>query len=239
MWARMAGSALAVVVGVGVTACGSGVFGRTGDVTTTGPTTSTTSTDGTGPGVTGTDDPADTGVPTAGGTRFGWYLPEGPRSTSTVEDSVYQRLAVDRDCDAAQTDLDDGNAWEGMRSPRNVLLYQAAIDLCRGAESSARAVYGRIAGHGWNLELGSTEPVDCPTYRAVRSVLDQRESGTFECTRGTPPAWPDPQAKNDPRTDVDESAPTTDTTTGTTDTTTPTTPETGTTTTTREPTPTS
>ena len=206
MWTHITRATLAAALGVGVAACGSGAFTPpTGDTTTT--------TRGTG-----------TGGDTTTGTRYGWFLPVGPSSNSTNEGILYQRLAEQKDCAAAQEGLE--RFRYGLLTPRNVLLYQAAIDLCRGDEPRARAVYGRIARFGWNLEFGnSTYQVDCATYQAVRSVLDQRAPDSFACARGTPPAWPD-GPKDDPRTDVDEATTTraTTTTPTTTRTTAPTTP---------------
>ncbi|MEU4443759.1 hypothetical protein AB0K14_20470 [Actinosynnema sp. NPDC050801] len=237
MWPHIARSTFAVAVALGVAACGSGVFGSPTGRTTTDSATTTTRTTGSGGetgGTTGGETTGTTGGETGGetatGTRYGWFLPEGPSSIATNEDIVYQRLARDRNCQAAQEFLDRG-AWKGMLSPRNVLLYQAAIDLCMGDESQARAMYGRIARHRWNLEFGSTEPVDCPTYQAVRSVLDQRDPGSFACTKGSPPEWPDRQAKDDPRTDSNEATTTTTTVTTTTPTSTTTRTRTATTTT--------
>jgi hypothetical protein len=225
MWPRIARSTVAVAVALGVAACGSGVFDSPTGRTTTDSASTTTRTTGSGGETGGTTGGETTGA-TATGTRYGWLLPDGPQSPSTREDLVYQHLAKYRSCGAAQAELDDGDGWAGMMTPRNVLLYQAAIDLCLGNEPRARAMYGRIAHHGWNLEFGHTEPVDCPTYQAVRSVLDQRDPGSFTCTKGSPPEWPDRRAKDDPRTDSDEATTTTVTTTS------PTRP-TGTTTTTR------
>ena len=101
-----------------------------------------------------------------------------------------------------------------MTSPRNVLLHQAAVHLCRGAESAGRAVFERASRYGWAVNRGAdgSGEVDCATYRAVRSVLEQQAPDSFPCVEGRPPDWPDDTHRQDPRTDT-TTAPTTRTTT--------------------------
>jgi hypothetical protein len=217
MWARITRGAVAVTIVVGVTSCESGVFDRPGGDTATDPTTTTRHT-GTG---------SDT-TTTKGGTRYGWFLPEGPDSPSFPEDNVYTALKA-RACAEAQAILDD--QWSSMTSPRNVLLYQAGVHLCGGRESAGRAMFDRASRYGWAMNRGSdgSGEVDCATYQAVRSVLEQQAPESFPCAEGRPPRWPDDTDRADPRTDTTT---TTTTPTGTTTTTTTTTTRTTTTTTT-------
>ncbi|WP_143193342.1 hypothetical protein [Saccharothrix sp. CB00851] len=215
--ARITRAAVAVAVVVGVTSCESGVFDRPGGDTPTDPTTTTRP--------TGTDTGTTT---TKGETRYGWFLPEGPDSPSFPEDDVYRPLKS-RDCTTAQATLDA--EWSAMTSPRNVLLYQAAVHLCRGEESAGRAMFGRASRYGWAMNHGGdgSGEVDCATYQAVRSVLEQRDPRSFTCVEGRPPEWPDDVDRDDPRTDTDRTTTTTTTTTSTTTTRTTTTTTTTTT----------
>lgn len=224
MWARITRGAVAVAVAVGVASCESGVFDRPGGDTTTDPTTSTRTT-GSG---SGADRTTTTGN---GGTRYGWFLPEGPDSPSFSEDNVYRPLKS-HDCGKAQTTLDD--EWSAMTSPRNVLLYQAGVHLCRGEGSAGRAMYDRASRYGWAVNRGpdGSGEVDCATYQAVRSVLEQQAHDAFPCTEGRPPRWPTDTDRDDPRTDPTTTTRTSTTTATTTRTTTTTTTRTTTTTTT-------
>jgi hypothetical protein len=231
MWARITRGAVAVAIVVGVSSCESGVFGHpgghpAGDTTTD--RTTTTHPDGTTTG-TGTDETTADGNGN-GGTRYGWFLPEGPDSPSFPEDDVYAPLKS-RACAEAQTTLD--NEWRSMTTPRNVVLYQAAVHLCAGEPADGRAMFGRASRYGWAMNHGSdgTGPVDCAVYRAVRSVLEQQAPETFACTEGRPPKWTTDLSLDrvDPRTDTTTKT-TTDRTTTTRTTTTTTTSRTGATT---------
>lgn len=142
--------------------------------------------------------------------QYGWTLPEGPTSPTTNEDIIYKRL-VAKACGEAQRFLDQ--TWSGLQTPRNALLYQAAVDLCGGNTAHARPMFSKAAGLGLQMHQGSggSAAVDCAVLKAVRSVLDQVAQESVRCTSGKPPAWPtnDPLAKDDPRTDVVEGTTTT------------------------------
>jgi hypothetical protein len=198
MWARITRGAVAVAIVVGVSSCESGVFDHPGGDTPTDRTT-TTHPDGdhtgTGTGETTADRTGN------GGTRYGWFLPEGPDSPSFPEDDVYRPLKS-RACAEARTTLE--NEWRSMTTPRNVVLYQAAVHVCAGELADGRAMVGRASRSGWAMDYGpdGTGEVDCAVYRAVRSVLDQQAPDTFACTGGLPPRWPDGLDRADPRTDT-------------------------------------
>ncbi|MCC8245927.1 hypothetical protein [Saccharothrix luteola] len=95
-----------------------------------------------------------------------------------------------------------------MTSPRNVLLYQAGVHLCRGEGSAGRGMYDRASRYGWATNTGAdgSGEVDCATYRAVRSVLEQQASETFACAEGRPPTWPTDTDRDDPRTNTTTTA---------------------------------
>ncbi|MET9225744.1 hypothetical protein [Lentzea sp. NPDC003310] len=73
-----------------------------------------------------------------------------------------------------------------------------------GEEQRGRQMFDRTRRFGFAM----TDPdaADCFAYRAVRSVVDQVATDRIACEPGTPPPWPtqDPNARDDPRTDVVE-----------------------------------
>jgi hypothetical protein len=155
------------------------------------------------------------------GERFSFGLPVGDTSVSLNEAIVYIPLQKGN-CGEAQAKLDVPAAegveplWKGFRSPRNVLLFQAAIHLCAGRVATARPFFQRAeADYGW----GGLAPggIVCETYLASASVIRQQPKSAFTCVAGEPPPWGDQYPNlDDPRTAVDESATTTSTTTTTT-----------------------
>lgn len=207
---RIVPLALALVVA----ACGSGAL--SGPAGTTVEPATTTTTTGTSeatpePVRTTTALPQKKATTTTTAKRqYGWNLPEGPSSPATYENEIYTYLRY-KDCGLAQQVLDD--LWNGLKSPRNVPLYQAAVDLCGGKTTSARSMYARAAALGLQMHQGpgGTAAVDCATLRAVRSVVDQVAQESVRCAPGTPPPWPtdEPIERDDPRTDVVEGITTT------------------------------
>jgi hypothetical protein len=128
---------------------------------------------------------------------YGWDLPFGDQTVSINEDVLYR--IIDRGaCDDAQAYLDE--QWSTLRHPRAVLLYQAAIDLCRGDVGSARQTFGRAeSAYGW---AGVARPyLDCNVYQTAKSVFEQQPPSGFACPEGDAPPWPvdDPAARVDPR----------------------------------------
>ena len=143
--------------------------------------------------------------------EYGWGLPAGPYTPDdTFEDDVYGPLAAGA-CVDAQERLNE--LWQLLDSPRGVLLYQAGVEACRGDLSSARTAFARAGDDGWvgvDWVASGGFTYDCQVYRSLRSVLDQRDRATTTCPGGTPVGWPNPDrgvSRDDPRTQVDESAP--------------------------------
>jgi hypothetical protein len=143
--------------------------------------------------------------------EYGWGLPTGPRTPDdTFEDDVYAPLAT-ADCGGAAAELD--RLWDLLDSPRTVLLYQAAVDSCRGQRHAARAWMARAGEHGWaglDHVFSGGFRYDCEVFRSVVSVLDQRPREGVPCPGGTPPRWPFPDdltTRDDPRTAEDEASP--------------------------------
>jgi hypothetical protein len=92
------------------------------------------------------------------------------------------------DCAAAQAELD--RRWDDLRTPRNVLLYQAAIDFCRGDAELGRFWFETAEdSYGW---AGVDFPVDefryeCEIFRSVRSYLEGGDRTAFACEGGDYP----------------------------------------------------
>ncbi|MGH3737075.1 MAG: hypothetical protein ACRDT6_15895 [Micromonosporaceae bacterium] len=162
------------------------------------------------------DDPRTTPARTSAGTpeqtteepeEYDFSLPKGDRSVSLNEAIAYDDLHQGK-CDEAQRFMDgegtaSSPAWRGFISPRNVLLWQAGIELCRGDTDAARPWYERAEGYGW---VGLGEFHACELYRAAGSAIRQRPKTDFTCQRGEAPPWPgdDPSVRVDPRTDIDD-----------------------------------
>jgi hypothetical protein len=160
--------------------------------------------------------PLETDAPD-GNPGGGLDLPEGPAGPGEDRDrDIYTALREGR-CDHAAENLN--RHWDDVRSPRDVLLYQAAIELCQENKAGAREWLKATTELG--LE-GLAVPVAtrdkdgahilfayyCEVYRTIRSVLEGRPREEFPCPSGDPPAWPDGQ-RDDPRTPTDESTATT------------------------------
>lgn len=111
---------------------------------------------------------------------YTWSLPLGDRSISFAAQSTY-RIVQAGDCEAAQTELN--LTWEWFHHPRAVLLYQAAVEFCRGDDATARRLFERAGSeYGW---IGIEHPyIDCNVYRAALSVLQQQPSEAITCPGG-------------------------------------------------------
>jgi hypothetical protein len=140
--------------------------------------------------------------------EYGWGLPDGPYTPDdTFEDDVYVPLQ-DGSCTNGQAKLD--LHWRGLKSPRGVLLYQAAVHACRGELDAARQRFEQASTYGWQgldwVAFGGFM-YDCQVYKSVRSVLEQRARDAFTCQGGDPPGWPteEREQRDDPRTPEDES----------------------------------
>ncbi|MDQ3974797.1 MAG: hypothetical protein M3276_10825 [Actinomycetota bacterium] len=145
----------------------------------------------------------------AGGEEYGWGLPQGPYTPDGVfEDEVYVPLQGGS-CELGQSELE--TFWDQLRSPRGVLLYQAAVDSCRGDREAARRRFEQAGAYGWQgvdwVASGGFR-YDCEVYKSLRSVLEQRARDRVTCPGGDPPGWPsaDPGVpRDDPRTPENES----------------------------------
>jgi hypothetical protein len=139
-----------------------------------------------------------------GDDEFGWGLPEGDTGVSTNEALIYQRL-YEGNCEGARELL--SNAWSSLLTQRAVLLYQAAIDFCRGNRSEG-ARWFRQADERFGWTGLQSSPLDCSVYQSIRSVLEQKHPDSFQCPSGERPGWPE-GGRDDPRTPENEATSTT------------------------------
>lgn len=164
--------------------------------------------------------PLVTDPPNNSGTG-GFGLPDGPFGPGNDHNrDIYQALH-DGDCAGAAEALDrrwesDNEEQRPIRSQRDVLIFQAAIDLCAGHSDRARAWLNDARQLGLQ---GLATPVRtsdddvpffawyCEVYRSLVSALEGESRQSVTCPGGEPPAWPSP--RDDPRTSADESAVTT------------------------------
>ena len=197
--------------------CGNGDDENAGAATSaTSPSpASVVDTSPTAPQATGleTFPPVGTEAPDEGGGSGGLGLPDGPSGPGEDRNrDVYFALREGK-CAYAADSLD--RHWGKMRSPRDVLIFQAAIELCRGDRTQASTWLSASTDMGLD---GLAVPVPtrnnrgdrvafawyCEVYRSVRSVLEGQSRDAFACPEGVPPAWP-PGEQDDPRTPEDES----------------------------------
>jgi hypothetical protein len=122
---------------------------------------------------------------------YSYSLPYGDTGYAQPDEAIYSKL-LNGDCASAQENLDK-NWWRlGIGGPREVVMMQVAIDLCRNDRSAAddlftiaEARYGQ-AGLGYDVW-------SCNIYRAARSYLRQvpLESPKTACTKKEHiPLWP-------------------------------------------------
>ena len=181
--------------------CGSGAFrapseGQPGPVTTSG-----------GPAQHRTSPAAGSQQqksPPAAGAEYGYSLPYGDTPFGQ-DDAVVYRWLLDKNCSLAQRTLNDtwfklGDYYGG---PRMVVIYQAAIEMCRGNELAARSLV-EMAKARYGLAGLAKDEYTCKAYRALSSFLDQVSQSSISCPPGDIPWWPDNRTCDDPRTVANE-----------------------------------
>ncbi|MFF2276189.1 hypothetical protein [Agromyces sp. NPDC058126] len=164
---------------------------------------------GTGNGDPGGGDPGGGdpggGDPGGGGAEavsYTWGLPTTNTGVSGNDGPAYGSLQ--RSCDEGQAYLDDrAPEGYGFRSPRNVVMFVAAIAVCRGDLDTAR-IYAAHAIEEYGLaglynpeilppcDPASCDPdsaPECEVYRSVMSVLDQAPREEYDCPGGSPPEY--------------------------------------------------
>ena len=144
--------------------------------------------------------------------EFNFDLPVGEVGIDAAESEIYEPLRRG-ECDNAQQRLDgstdnpESALWRNFHNPRNVLLFQAGIELCRKHRDEAQRWYDRAEReYGWG---DTNRPKVCPMYQVTSSVLRHRPPSDFGCQGGTTKPWvenPETFARDDPRTPQNEAA---------------------------------
>jgi hypothetical protein len=183
---------------------GGGVVTGSGGSTSSG----STSSGGSPPDSAGDPGAGGSGDDSPGRAEYKWGLPPDPGlpGPGTAEGDLYPKLAG---CADVRDEV--RSRWSEFASPRDVLLYMAAAQLCAGDAGAAGGYFGRATALGSD-GLGADHPEACNVYRSAGSVLTQRPPDSFSCGGGDGPAWKENEETGDrdnPLTDDDESAPTT------------------------------
>ena len=130
-------------------------------------------------------------------TTYSFTLPEGDVGAEEFDRGFY--LVLHRnDCAGAQQALDYG--WSSMIYSRNVLLYQAGVEFCRGHNADARLWFDRAASYGWGdmMPITALPRTSCEIYKSAESVLRQQSRASFTCDN-TDPKPPHVDPRIDPR----------------------------------------
>ncbi|MDI6099611.1 hypothetical protein QLQ12_13490 [Actinoplanes sp. NEAU-A12] len=133
----------------------------------------------------------------SGRKKYSWKdsLPKGDGGVNQAA-PLYSRL-YEADCGGAQRWLNQpaggAEGWSLLSSPRDVLLFQAAIYFCRGDVAAGRKMFRRADRHSGEWAGLAGDPYACDVYKTAASVVHQRPRRDFSCPGGTAPAWGDPQ----------------------------------------------
>jgi hypothetical protein len=145
------------------------------------------------------------GTPTPEPVSYGWTLPTIDTATDGADGEIYQAL---------QKSCDDGDAalaakWQQSSSPRDVLLFAAGVQACRGAMAQARTLYQRAKDeYGWSGLGPAQSDARCDVYKSVASMIENAPRDRFPCPDGASPDFKRSPSGvlDDPRTPQDESA---------------------------------
>jgi hypothetical protein len=149
--------------------------------------------------------PDQVGTPAPEPVGYNWSLPPIDPGGQGADGTIYQAL---------QKNCDDGDAalaaeWQQSSSPREVMMFAAGVQACRGAMLPARTMYQRAKDeYGWSGLGPGQDTARCAVYKSVASVVENAPRDRFPCPDGVSPAFrrlPN-GALDDPRTDEDESA---------------------------------
>lgn len=189
-----------LIVAMLISACGTGAFRRpspsprasaTGSASSLSPSDLGASAAG-GAAIRSSANPTVSLAPRASTGRhtYTYSLPYGDTSYAQDDEVVYSHL-LGGDCAAAQNVLDQ-RWWElGIGGPREVVMMQVAIDLCRKNDSAARRLFDVAAKRYGRVGL-SQDVWSCNIYRAAGSYLWQIPPNSRElaCLKGDVPLWP-------------------------------------------------
>lgn len=136
---------------------------------------------------------------------YGWTLPAIDTTADGVDGEIYR--ALQKSCDEGDTAL--AAQWQQSSSPRNVLLFAAGVQACRGQMPQARTLYMRAKDeYGWSGLGPAQDAPRCDVYKSVASVVEKAPRDSFPCLDGTSPDFARSAAGvvDDPMTPADESA---------------------------------
>ena len=135
---------------------------------------------------------ASSAPPAARQVTYGYHLPYGDTSYAQPDEIIYGMLLADR-CTDAQKNLDDNWFQLGVGGPREVLMMQVAIEMCRKNDPAARHFFNIAqTRYGW-AGLGLPQDIwSRNIYRAVESFWRQIPQNSPELTfpGGKIPLWP-------------------------------------------------
>ncbi|MEV0272456.1 hypothetical protein AB0H43_27075 [Hamadaea sp. NPDC050747] len=141
--------------------------------------------------------------------NYGFGLPGGDRSVdANVENAIYDELDGDH-CTKAQELLDEN--YKYLAEPRDVILFQAGVLLCRGKTSDAQKIWNLVAQHkdrypaGWagvswrtgeSSGKGYSSWHVCELFRSVSSTLNRKSRDSIRCAVRKSDAQPSAYEEN-------------------------------------------
>jgi len=122
---------------------------------------------------------------------YSFGLPTGDNSTDERADNRIYVTLDNGECKKAQTELDElAPDFNDFKMPQEIILYQAAIDLCLNHTQDARNTYALVTGNskdypaGW-AGIGWDGPVlswhICELYKSVTGVFEQKSGDSISC----------------------------------------------------------
>jgi len=123
---------------------------------------------------------------------YSFGLPTGDNSTESGQADSRIYVTLDNgECTKAQTELDElAPDFGSFKMPQEIILYQAAIDLCLNHTQDAKNTYALVTGNkvdypaGW-LGIGWHDSDlswhICELYKAVTGVFEQKSGDSISC----------------------------------------------------------
>lgn len=90
-------------------------------------------------------------------------------------------------CDAGQQALN--SSWDRLTGPREVLLFTAAVQMCRGDQAGALASFQKASTYGWNGLGPDRSSARCAVYTALTVTLNQVAPAVVSCPAGLSPGF--------------------------------------------------
>jgi hypothetical protein len=98
---------------------------------------------------------------------------------------VYRALRTG--CDAGQQTLE--SRWDRLTGPREVVLFSAAIQMCRGDQAGALARFQQASTFGWNGLGPDRNSPRCSVYTALNVTLNRVQPAAVSCPAGQSPVF--------------------------------------------------